>query len=97
VREAIIDDRAIVSDHAELAAEAMNLTREDLLTSVARGFVLPQVERDEGGTAVDGYKHFLEALTPAGAIIEVVFKIVETKIWPGEEIVILITTYRGRA
>jgi hypothetical protein len=51
-------------------------------------------ERDEKGTATDGYKHFLHGVLENGLLLEIVFKFVRALSYPGEELVVLITLLR---
>lgn len=95
VRRAVAEKRAFVTGHVQDKLGALGLNRESLLETIAAGVVLPRRERDETGAATDGYKHFLEGVAPSGVIIEVVFKFVKARTWPGEELMILITAYRG--
>jgi hypothetical protein len=78
VREAVLDDRVIVSEH--------------FLSKAAR----VALQDDELKAAVDGYKHFLEAMSRDGRIFEIVFKFVFSHACQAEELLILITAYRGR-
>jgi hypothetical protein len=89
------EGRTFITGHAEEKLSELGVDRDTLLETVATGFVLPRRERGETGAATDGYKHFLEGMTPSGAIIEVVFKFVKARTWPVEELMILITAYRG--
>jgi len=97
VRQALREGRYAISEHVENKLSSLGLTRSEFLYALATGIVLPRRKRDETGTSTDGYKHFLEGVTPHGSIIEVVLKFVSTHEWPVEELMILITAYRGKA
>ncbi|MBI3097441.1 MAG: hypothetical protein HYY93_04230 [Planctomycetes bacterium] len=97
VRESISEGRFAVSRHVEDKLPSLGLSRGEFLSTVSRGVVLGMKERDELSNSTDGYKHFLEGVTPKGAILEVVLKFVPAVSWPCEELLILITAYRGRA
>lgn len=97
VRRAVAEKRAFVTGQVDSKLGELGLDQDTLLQTVATGVVLPHRERDETGAATDGYKHFLEGVAPSGVIIEVVFKFVKARTWPGEELMILMTAYRGNA
>lgn len=97
VRQAIAEGRYIISAHVKGKLSALGLSTDRFLDVVAKGVVLPRREKDETGQATDGYKHFLLGVAPSGDIIEAVLKFVLGTQWPGEELVILITAYRGKA
>lgn len=96
VRRALRDGRYVVSEHVEEKLPQLGLSRAEFLGAISTGVVLSRRERDEVRTATDGYKHFLEGVAANGSIIEVVLKFVRARAWPGEELMILITAYRGK-
>ncbi|MBI3098807.1 MAG: hypothetical protein HYY93_11295 [Planctomycetes bacterium] len=96
VRQAARDGRVAVSSHAREKALEEGLQHEDIIDLLRGGIVRSLRERDEKRTAIDGYKHFLISTTPWGILFEVVFKFVPSQTHDGEEeVVVLITLYRG--
>ena len=97
VREAVRDCLVIVPDHFLSRASECYLDLGDVYHILESGVVLPRRVKDELGTAVDGYKHFLEGMTPAGRLFEIVFKFLRSEKGGRTELVILLTVYRGGA
>jgi len=95
VREAVADERVIVPDHFVQRADECFLSLAEAEGLLRTGVVLSRREKDELRTAVDGYKHFLEGVSVPGKLYEIVFKFVWSRKKSREELLILLTVYRG--
>ncbi|MCU0722010.1 MAG: DUF4258 domain-containing protein [Planctomycetes bacterium] len=96
VRLAVQQRRIIVSPHALDRAESFGIRKPDIYRLLSSGVVLGKKEKDEQGTATDGYKHFLHGLLENGMLVELVVKFVNAISYPGEELVVLITILRRK-
>ena len=96
VRRAVQEGRVLVSEHAREKAVVEGLHGPEILELLATGVVRSFRQRDEQRTAIDGYKHFLLSTTPSGRLFEVVFKFIRAQESGPDELVVLITLYRGK-
>lgn len=96
IRAAVREERWIVGPHALGKLMELHLDESDLRHALMNGIVLAKKQKDELRSSIDGYKHFLHGLTSDSMLLEVVFKFVREEGDPHEQLLIVITTYRGR-
>lgn len=95
VRQTVRAGRVIISRHAREKAMAEGLNDSDVIDLLCTGVARSRRQRDELGSAIDGYKHFMISVTPAGRLFDVVFRFVRSEDTGEDELLILITLYRG--